>query len=108
MWTNQNLAYARALGDMLKLAEVIVLGSIERRESRGAHYRADFPQRDDENYLRSTVARYDADTGRPELSLEPVEIGLVPPRVRTYGMVQPAAQGSTSRSQSERPTAAAP
>jgi len=108
MWTNQNLAYARALGDMLKLAEVIVLGSIERRESRGAHYRTDFPQRDDENYLGSTVARFDADTGRPELSLEPVEIGLVPPRARTYGMVQPAAQGSTSRSQSERPTAAAP
>lgn len=108
MWTNQNLAYARALGDMLKLAEVIVLGSIERKESRGAHYRVDYPERDDANYLRSTVARFDPDTGRPELSLQPVETGLVPPRARTYGVVQPTNQPDLSRSERKQPTATTP
>ena len=67
MWTNQNLSYARALRDMLKLAEVILRGGIERKESRGSHYRPDFPERDDEQFLKTTVARYDRDTGRPEL-----------------------------------------
>ena len=105
MWTNQNLAYARALGDMLKLAEVIVLGSIQRKESRGAHYRSDYPDRDDANFLRSTVARFDPDTGRPELSLQPVEIGLVPPRTRSYGMVEPTRRSDGSRSEREQPSA---
>ncbi|MCH8344763.1 MAG: succinate dehydrogenase flavoprotein subunit [Planctomycetes bacterium] len=95
MWTNQNLCYARALGDMLKLAEVILQGGIDRKESRGAHYRTDFPDRDDANFLKTTVAKYDPDTGRPEIFLEPVETGLVPPRARTYGKV--AASTETSR-----------
>ncbi|MCZ6446471.1 MAG: succinate dehydrogenase flavoprotein subunit [Planctomycetota bacterium] len=95
MWTNQNLSYARALGDMLKLAEVILQGGIDRKESRGAHYRTDFPDRDDANFLKTTVAKYDPDTGRPEIFLEPVETGLVPPRARTYGKV--AASTDTSR-----------
>ena len=95
MWTNQNLSYARALGDMLKLAEVILQGGIDRKESRGAHYRTDFPDRDNANFLKTTVAKYDPDTGRPEISLEPVETGLVPPRPRTYGKV--AASTDTSR-----------
>ncbi len=89
-WTNQNLAYARTLRDMLKLAWVILLGAIERRESRGAHYRSDYPERDDENFLRTTVAEYDPATGRPRIRFEPVEVGLIPPRARTYGRVEPA------------------
>ncbi len=95
MWTNQNLSYARALGDMLKLAEVILQGGIDRKESRGAHYRTDFPDRDDANFLKTTVAKYDRDTDRPDIFLEPVETGLVPPRARTYGKV--AASTDTTR-----------
>lgn len=87
MWTNQNLSYARALGDMLKLAEVILLGGINRKESRGSHYRTDYPERNDEEFLFTTVARYDGATGRPDLRLESVEYGLIPPRQRTYGKV---------------------
>ena len=90
MWTNQNLAYTRAMGDMLKLAEVIVQGSINRRESRSAHYRTDFPHRDDQSYLATTVATYDRELGRQDLRFEPVEIGLVPPRSRTDGKVTTA------------------
>jgi succinate dehydrogenase / fumarate reductase flavoprotein subunit len=87
MWTNQNLAYARALGDMLKLALIMVDGSLERKESRGAHYRTDYPDRDDGNFLKTTMAVYDADTGEPRIGFEEVEIGLVAPRARTYGKV---------------------
>ena len=90
LWTNQNLAYARAIRDMLKLAEVNVQGGLERKESRGAHYRSDCPDRDDEQFLKTTVARYDPDTGRPEIRFEPVDTGLVPPRARTYGKVEAA------------------
>jgi succinate dehydrogenase / fumarate reductase flavoprotein subunit len=88
LWTNQNLSYARALADMLKLAEVILLGGIRRKESRGSHYRPDYPERDDEQFLKTTIARYDPGTGRPELWYEDVEIGLVPPRTRSYGKVE--------------------
>ena len=88
MWTNQTLAYARALGDMLTLARVILLGGIERRESRGAHYRTDYPERDDEKFLKTTVAKFDPDSRQPEMWFEPVETGLIRPRTRTYGAVE--------------------
>jgi succinate dehydrogenase / fumarate reductase flavoprotein subunit len=87
MWTNQNLAHARALGDMLELALIMVDGSLERKESRGGHYRTDYPDRDDENFLKTTTAAYNADTGEPRIGFEDVEIGLVAPRARTYGKV---------------------
>ena len=88
MWTNQNLSHARAVGDMLKLAEVILLGGIERRESRGSHFRLDYPERNDPKFLATTVAEYDASSGRPKLSWEDVDISLVEPRARTYGAVE--------------------
>ncbi len=105
MWTNQNLAYARALRDMIKLAWVIVMGSIERRESRGAHYRSDHPKRDDEQFLKSTVATYDARTGRPEIVFERVETGLVHPRARTYGRVEPTRGGKPAAATRAAPSA---
>jgi succinate dehydrogenase / fumarate reductase flavoprotein subunit len=103
MWTNQNLAYARALGDMLKLALVMIDGSLERKESRGAHYRTDYLERDDENFLKTTTAVYDAQTGEPRVDFEPVEIGLVAPRARTYGKVEDKAE----EKQAKAPQAAA-
>jgi len=60
MWTNQNLSFTRALGDMIKYAETIIRGGRwARDESRGAHYKPDFPDRLDEQYLKATLARYD-------------------------------------------------
>src|SRR5688572_26191012 len=47
MWTNQNLSFARAVRDMILQAEAILKGALLRTESRGAHYREDFPRRDD-------------------------------------------------------------
>ncbi|MCA9290893.1 MAG: succinate dehydrogenase flavoprotein subunit [Phycisphaerales bacterium] len=96
MWTNQNLSYTRALGDMITLAAAMVEGGLQRRESRGAHYRTDYPDRNDADFLRTTIAEYDAAERGPRLSLEPVEIGLVKPRARTYGRVASATDPGAS------------
>jgi succinate dehydrogenase / fumarate reductase flavoprotein subunit len=85
MWTNQNLSFTRAVGDMLLQAEVILQGGIDRKESRGSHYRPDYPERNDERFLKTTVAAHDQESGRPKLWYEDVDIELVPPRARTYG-----------------------
>jgi succinate dehydrogenase / fumarate reductase flavoprotein subunit len=87
MWTNQNLSFARATGDMLILAEAMIEGGIERKESRGSHYRTDFPDRDDDRFLRTTVARFSPESTKPIISFEPVALPLVQPRARTYGKV---------------------
>lgn len=95
MWTNQNLSFTRAVGDMLILAEAILQGGIDRKESRGSHYRPDFPDRDDARFLKTTVARYDAKSGRPKISYRDVVMGLVEPRARTYGRVESADPSAT-------------
>ncbi len=84
-WSNQSLAYTRALGDMLSVAGAIALGAIGRRESRGAHYRTDFPDRDDANFMKTTLAKYDGATGEVAASLIPIDASLVLPTARTYG-----------------------
>ena len=83
-WTNQNLGFARALGDMLIYGEAILAGAIARRESRGSHYRTDYPDRDDGQFLKTTIAKYDADNDSPILGYEDVPTPLVEPRARTY------------------------
>jgi len=88
MWTNQTLAYARAVGDMLVLAEAIARGGLERKESRGSHYRTDFTERNDDKFLATTVAAFDPTTGGSRITFERVECPLVQPRKRTYGKVE--------------------
>jgi succinate dehydrogenase / fumarate reductase flavoprotein subunit len=72
---------------MIAVADAIVEGSIARRESRGSHYRTDFTDRDDANFLATTVAKWDASAGRSRIDYLPVNHGLVQPRKRTYGRV---------------------
>lgn len=83
-WNNQTVVFARELGGMLQLARVITKGALLRDESRGAHYKPDFPERDDENFLKTTKAKYNPDTNEPEISYEAVDISLIPPRKRDY------------------------
>lgn len=81
-WSNQTLNFARELGNMLILARVITLGALCRNESRGAHYKPEYPERDDANWLKTTRAKWV--NGEIELSYEPVDISLIPPRARRY------------------------
>lgn len=82
LWATQAIPHARQLKNMLQLARVITLGALNRNESRGAHYKPEFPDRDDENYLKTTIAEYSQEA--PVLSYEPVDISLVEPRKRDY------------------------
>jgi succinate dehydrogenase / fumarate reductase flavoprotein subunit len=90
-WSNQAFGYARAVGDMLALAEAIALGARERKESRGAHYRTDYPNRDDANFMKTSVARYEQ--GRATLSFEAIDASLILPTARTYGKKESDASG---------------
>jgi fumarate reductase flavoprotein subunit len=80
---NTELTAALELDYMLELAEVTTASALNRKESRGAHARRDFPQRDDAHYLANTMATY-VPGGKPKLSLRPVRITHWQPQARTY------------------------
>src|SRR5258706_4896285 len=79
---NDALRFAGHLELMLELARVVVQGALRRDESRGAHYKPDFPERDDAKFLKTTLARWTA--SGPEISYEPVDTALLAPRARKY------------------------
>ena len=82
LWATQAVPHARQLWNMLQLARVITIGALNRDDSRGAHYKPDFPDRDDENFLKTTIAEYSDEA--PIFSYEPVDVSLVEPRKRDY------------------------
>jgi succinate dehydrogenase / fumarate reductase flavoprotein subunit len=82
MWSNQTLNFTRELENMLILAQVITVGAFCRNESRGAHYKPEFPERDDANWLKTTRAKWVNE--EVQLSYEPVDISQIPPRARRY------------------------
>ena len=85
---NTELLEAVELGFLLDLAEVIVVGALERKESRGGHFREDYAHRDDVNYMRHTMAyRVPTDDGRPagvRLDYKPVVQTRYEPMERKY------------------------
>ncbi|MFQ6674861.1 MAG: fumarate reductase flavoprotein subunit [Fidelibacterota bacterium] len=82
---NPELSSALRLEGMAKQALVIAMGALARTESRGAHYREDYPARDDANWLKRTLARWPDGADEPQLSYEPVGILDLPPGERGYG-----------------------
>ncbi|WP_281950779.1 succinate dehydrogenase flavoprotein subunit [Nitrosophilus kaiyonis] len=80
---NTDLQEAIELGHMLDYAAFIVEGAIARKESRGAHYREDFPKRDDENFLKHTLAYMDEE-GNINLDYMDVVLGKFEPQERKY------------------------
>jgi succinate dehydrogenase / fumarate reductase flavoprotein subunit len=80
---NQALTFALEVGFLLECAETVIRSAIERRESRGAQARTDYPERDDEGWLRHILVRRRGD-GEPEISYLPVTITHWKPEVRTY------------------------
>jgi succinate dehydrogenase / fumarate reductase flavoprotein subunit len=79
---NTELLEAIELGYLLDLAEVTAASALARQESRGAHTREDYPQRDDERWLKHTLA-YRTERG-VELKYKPVSITRFEPKPRTY------------------------
>ncbi len=83
-WSNSELIFGRQLYNMLQLARVITIGALNRNESRGAHYKPDFPERDDANWLKTTKAKH-SDKG-PIFEYEPIDTKYIKPRPRRYDM----------------------
>ena len=83
-WSNQGAHFTRQLKNMLYLAKVMTKGALLRDESRGAHYKPEFPERDDENFLKTTMAKFDPATGEPIITYAEVDVSLIPPRKRDY------------------------
>jgi succinate dehydrogenase / fumarate reductase flavoprotein subunit len=79
---NQDVLGAIELGYMVDCAEAIVLGAIERKESRGAQFRTDYPERNDEEWLKHIDITLTGDG--PQVSYSPVTITQWQPEVRTY------------------------
>ncbi|MFA9452526.1 MAG: hypothetical protein ACERK6_01315, partial [Candidatus Aminicenantaceae bacterium] len=67
---------------MLDIAEVITLGALTRQETRGSHFRTDFPQRNDQEWLKHTLMTYH--DGKPEITYREVKIGKYKPMERKY------------------------
>lgn len=79
---NQELIEALELQNIMVVGEIILTSAFHRRESRGAHSREDFPQRNDQQYLQHTLAYYSADG--VQIDYMPVVINLFEPKERKY------------------------
>ena len=77
-----DLTEALELGSMIDCSEALVEGALARQESRGAHFRTDFPERDDKNWLNHTVVR--KTSGGLELTKKSVSITVFEPKERKY------------------------
>lgn len=83
-WSNQGAQFTRQLYNMLQLARVITLGAYNRNESRGAHYKPEFPERNDEEWLKTTMASFVGPNEAPKFEYEDVDVSLIKPRKRDY------------------------
>lgn len=83
-FANQTYVFAHQFQAMLDLSKVIAKGALLRDESRGAHYKSDFPNRDDANWLKTTIATYNASKNEPDISYEPIDLRHLKPIERDY------------------------
>jgi succinate dehydrogenase / fumarate reductase flavoprotein subunit len=81
-WSNQGASFTRQLWNMLELSRVMTLSALNRNESRGAHYKPEFPERNDEQFLKTTIASFTPNG--PEISYQDVDTSLIKPRIRDY------------------------
>ena len=81
---NQTYVFAHQFEAMLELAMVITKGALLRNEFRGAHFKPEFPQRDDVNWLKTTIATYDPALDEPVITYKPVDIRYLDPIQRDY------------------------
>jgi succinate dehydrogenase / fumarate reductase, flavoprotein subunit len=83
-WANTSFAFTRQLYNMLQISRVVAQGAALRDESRGAHYKPDFPDRDDEKFLKTTKATFAPDADEPRFEFEAVDTQFITPRARKY------------------------
>ncbi len=83
LYSNQTVMFVKQLKNMMELARVITIAALNRDESRGAHYKPEFPERNDKDYLKTTKAFYTADG--PRFEGEDIDTSLLEPVQRTYG-----------------------
>ncbi|WP_260285441.1 succinate dehydrogenase flavoprotein subunit [Peribacillus aracenensis] len=83
-WSNQGAAFTRQLQNMMQLARVITIGALNRDESRGAHYKPDFPERNDDKFMKTTMATFKGLNQAPEFHYEDIDVSLIAPRKRDY------------------------
>ncbi|MBA3817004.1 MAG: succinate dehydrogenase flavoprotein subunit [Parachlamydiaceae bacterium] len=83
-FANQTLAFALQFGPMLDIALIITKGALMRNEFRGAHFKPEFPERDDENWLKTTIATFDPNKDEPVITYEPVDMRHLKPILRDY------------------------
>jgi succinate dehydrogenase / fumarate reductase flavoprotein subunit len=83
-WANTSFAFARQLKNMLELSRTVVQGALLRDESRGAHYKPEFPDRNDEKFLKTTKASFTGDVAGPRFEFEGVDTQYIKPRPRRY------------------------
>ena len=83
-FANQTYAFAAQFRPMLELALIMSKGALLRDEFRGAHYKPEFPERDDENWLKETIATYDPNSDEPKISYNPIDTRHLKPIKRNY------------------------
>jgi succinate dehydrogenase / fumarate reductase flavoprotein subunit len=116
---NQGAQFVRHLENMLVLARVIAQGAKNRDESRGAHYKPDFPKRNDDEWLRTTLAIHekkgavkyvrelDYTLGGANVHVtDAVDTGLVAPRTRSYEQAGAASAAATDKLDTRKPQSA--
>ena len=81
-WYNSPKLFVNQLWNMLVLAEAIVVGALLRDESRGAHYKPAFPVRNDEKFMKTTLAAYSPEG--PKISYKDIDTSLIKPVARKY------------------------
>jgi succinate dehydrogenase / fumarate reductase flavoprotein subunit len=80
---NTNFINVMEIDSLLRIGEIIIVSALNRRESRGAHSRTDYPNRDDVNFLKHTLAYYKGDD-EPQFSWHPVTLTRYVPAERKY------------------------
>lgn len=98
---NPELAAALRIKGMVRLAYSVALGAMNRTESRGSHFREDYPKRDDANWLKRTLAYWPEGSDKPVLKYEDVACTELPPGDRGYGEASAQSQSAAAKEENK-------
>ena len=96
---NQELLFVHQFKSIIELSHVIAEGALLRDESRGAHYKPDYPERNDKEWLKTTKANWDGNG--PKFSYDEVDINYIPPRLRVYNVDKKNSDGVKNNQSSQ-------